>query len=186
MLKFWLLIPILLITGCSPEIADTREVRTGGAEWELVKNSVYDGDTFRVVHSKTGEKLKIRMACIDAPEKKQDLGIASRDYLRSLLNQNPDKITLSGSGKDIYGKREVAEVFLPDPKNPGNEIPVNGMMIKSGYAYFYADYASARKDNSAMYAQFEKEAKAGKVGVWAKNSTKPWDYRKTKKAKQND
>jgi endonuclease YncB( thermonuclease family) len=181
MLKFWLLIPILLITGCSPEIADTREVRTGGAEWELVKNSVYDGDTFRVVHSKTGEKLKIRMACIDAPEKKQDLGIASRDYLRSLLNQNPDKITLSGSGKDIYGKREVAEVFLPDPKNPGNE-----MMIKSGYAYFYADYASACKDNSAMYAQFEKEAKAGKVGVWAKNSTKPWDYRKTKKAKQND
>jgi len=121
------------------------------------------------------------MACIDAPEKKQDMGIASRDYLRSLLNQNPNKLIVAEKEKDRYG-RTVAEVFLPDPKNPGNEIPVNGMMIKAGYAYFYADYASACKDNSAMYAQFEKEAKAGKVGVWARgNSIKPWDYRKYKK-----
>lgn len=178
----------ITLSGCN-SLANSPSNFVGNVKrspsWELKKGSVYDGDTFRVTNPTTGEEIKIRMACIDAPEKKQDMGIASRDYLRSLLNQNPNKLIVAEKEKDRYG-RTVAEVFLPDPKNPGNEIPVNGMMIRAGYAYFYADYASACKDNSAMYAQFEKEAKAGKVGVWAKNSTKPWDYRKTKKAKQND
>jgi endonuclease YncB( thermonuclease family) len=51
------------------------------------------------------------MACIDAPEKKQDLGIASRDYLRSLLNTNPEKLVVMKKDKDRYG-RTVAEVFI--------------------------------------------------------------------------
>lgn len=72
------------IAGCT-SLAETPK---GTAVWELKPKSVYDGDTFRVINSDTREELKIRLACIDAPEKKQDMGIASRDYLRSLLNQN--------------------------------------------------------------------------------------------------
>jgi endonuclease YncB( thermonuclease family) len=48
--------------------------------WKIKEGSIYDGDTLRVV--KGSEELKIRLCGIDAPEKKQELGIAARDYLR--------------------------------------------------------------------------------------------------------
>lgn len=179
-LNFPLLSSVILITvsGCSSLANSPSNPITAGAEWELKEGSVYDGDTFRVIHSQSGEELKIRMACIDAPEKKQPLGINSRDYLRSLLNQNPQKIILAIAEKDRYG-RSVAEVYIQDPKNPEAEIPVNALMIKSGMAYFYRQYDSACKDNAEVYANLEKQAQQERVGVWSNpNSVKPWDYRK--------
>ena len=175
MWKFWLLIPILLITGCS---LMAGEVRTTGAEWELVKGSVYDGDTFRVLNAKTGEEVKVRLACIDAPEKKQNLGIASRDYLRSLLNRNPNQIILSIAEKDRYG-RSVAEVYVPNPKNPQEEFPVNGEMLKAGMAFYYSQYAKSCKDNAQVYERLEKDAQQSRAGVWqSANPIKPWEFRK--------
>lgn len=47
----------------------------------VVKSSVHDGDTMRVT-CKT-QQTKIRFACIDAPEIKQENGIASRNHLRT-------------------------------------------------------------------------------------------------------
>ena len=52
---------------------------------EVVKDSIYDGDTFRVKCD--GRENKIRLCDIDAPEVKQPLGIESRNYLRSLLGK---------------------------------------------------------------------------------------------------
>ena len=49
--------------------------------WSVKPGSIYDGDTLRVV--KGNQELRIRFCGIDAPEKKQPLGIESRDYLRS-------------------------------------------------------------------------------------------------------
>ncbi len=169
-------IAIASLLGCQ-SLANSPSKVTG-AEWELKPNSVHDGDTFRVIHSRSGEELKIRMACIDAPELKQPLGKQSRDYLKSLLNQNPDKIIVTSSGKDRYG-RTIAEIFIPNPKNPNQELAVNGLMIKSGMAYFYGQYAKACKDNAEIYAGIEKQAQQERVGVWEnKNNVKPWDYRK--------
>ena len=49
-------------------------------------SSVYDGDTLRAECD--GEKLKVRLYCIDTPEMAQKpWGTESRDYLRSLLPQ---------------------------------------------------------------------------------------------------
>ena len=151
--------------------------------YELKSKSVYDGDTFRVINPITQEEIKIRMACIDAPEKKQDLGIASRDYLISLLNKNPEKLVVMKKGKDIYGKRVVAEVFIPTGKGD-EEIPVNGEMIKSGMAYYYSEYSENCSDNSAVYAQLEKEAQRSRLGVWKNpNSVKPSEFRKRARQK---
>jgi endonuclease YncB( thermonuclease family) len=49
-------------------------------EYEVVANSIYDGDTLRV-RSSGGQVLTIRFACVDAPELKQPLGQESRNYL---------------------------------------------------------------------------------------------------------
>jgi hypothetical protein len=51
-------------------------------QYYVVKDTIYDGDTFRVINPQN-EEVKIRLCGIDAPEKDQPLGIESRDYLRS-------------------------------------------------------------------------------------------------------
>jgi endonuclease YncB( thermonuclease family) len=144
--------------------------------WQVKKGSVYDGDTFRAINQTTQEEIKVRLACIDAPEKKQDLGIASRDYLRSLLNKG-DSVILEKIDQDRYG-RIVAIAFVPNGKG---EIAVNGEMVKAGMAYFYRQYAK-NCPQSEVYEAAERQARSKKVGVWSRaKSIKPWDYRKARR-----
>jgi endonuclease YncB( thermonuclease family) len=171
----YLILLCVIISGCSSANSENLSLSNKSDYAQLKEKSVYDGDTFRVI--KNGQEIKVRMACIDAPEKKQELGIASRDYLRSLLNKNPNKLIVVEKEKDRYG-RTVAEVFIPTGKGD-EEVPVNGLMIKSGMAYYYSDYAKNCSDNSAVYAQLEKEAQRSRLGVWKNpNAMKPSEYRR--------
>jgi endonuclease YncB( thermonuclease family) len=84
--------------------------------------------------------------------------------------------------KDRYG-RTVAEVFIPTGKGD-EEIPINGMMIKSGMAYYYSEYSKNCEDNATIYANLEKEAQRSRVGVWKNpNSMKPSEFRKIAREK---
>ncbi len=80
---------------------------TEKSELKPQPSAVYDGDTLRVV--KGNEEVKVRFACIDAPEAKQEGGIESRDYLRSLLNQAGNQVKVNQTDTDRYG-RAVASV----------------------------------------------------------------------------
>jgi endonuclease YncB( thermonuclease family) len=71
-------------------------------EYEVVPESIHDGDTLRVRSSK-GEVLKVRFACIDAPELKQAMGEESRNHLRSLINEAGGKVNLQIIETDRYG-----------------------------------------------------------------------------------
>jgi endonuclease YncB( thermonuclease family) len=71
-------------------------------EYEVVPGSIHDGDTLRVRSSK-GEVLKVRFACIDAPELKQAMGEESRNHLRSLINEAGGKVNLQIIETDRYG-----------------------------------------------------------------------------------
>jgi endonuclease YncB( thermonuclease family) len=78
-------------------------------EYEVVANSVHDGDTLRVRSSK-GEILKVRFACVDAPELKQPLGEESRNHLRSIINRGNNKVRVQPITTDRYG-RTVAQLW---------------------------------------------------------------------------
>jgi len=73
----------------------------------------------------------------------------------------------------------VAEVFMKNPTNPEKEFLVNGMMINSGNAYFYSEFAKACPDNAQRYGELEEDAKRSHLGVWKNpNSMKPSEFRK--------
>jgi endonuclease YncB( thermonuclease family) len=74
----------------------------------VVKGSIHDGDTIRV--DCDGQQQRIRFACIDAPELKQENGIASRNHLRSLLNWANNQVSINAVDTDRFG-RTVAEVY---------------------------------------------------------------------------
>ena len=129
-----LAIASISITFTSCDRTKNKYIIPSSELWQVKKGSVYDGDTFRVV--KGDRELKIRMCGIDAPEKKPKLGIESRDYLKSLLSKDNDRVSIVVTDTDRYG-RTVAEIFVSDGDK---EIFVNGEMVRSGMAYDYKRY----------------------------------------------
>jgi endonuclease YncB( thermonuclease family) len=141
---------------------------------EVVKDSIYDGDTFRVKCD--GREQKIRLCGIDAPEVKQPLGIESRNYLRSLLGQAKGQIIVIEMDRDRYD-RSVAEVLLD---SPSGEQSVQEEMLKAGMAYHYKQY-SGNCHNRDVFDSAEAIGRSQQRGVWQLQGggQRPWDYRKS-------
>jgi endonuclease YncB( thermonuclease family) len=140
-------------------------------EYEVVANSIHDGDTLRVRSSK-GEILKVRFACVDAPELKQLLGPDSRDYLRSLVNRGGNKVKVQAITVDRYG-RTVAQLW-------NNHGLIQSQMAIAGMAYGYDQY---KKDcpNWPAIESTQAQAQEAKLGVWKlpNGGQRPWNYRKS-------
>ena len=128
--------------------------------------SIGDGDTISVLEG--GQKLKVRLVCIDAPETAQGpYGLASRNQLKALLPLG-STVSLRVQAVDRYGRR-VAEVI--------GKGPVNLAMVQSGQAFVYRQYLG-RCDRGA-YLAAERQAQAQQLGVWAVPGgiKRPWDFR---------
>ena len=126
--------------------------------------TVTDGDT---IGCTTTEKKTyiVRLANIDAPEKKQDYGAAAKKHLSDLIYMR--EVTIKISGQDKY-ERYLGEVFL------GN-LNVNKDMVSSGHAWAYREYL---KDD--QYIALEDSAKSQKFGFWiAPNPLNPKAFRKS-------
>lgn len=121
---------------------------------------ISDGDTITVLSGK--EQTKVRLYGIDAPEKKQDYGQKSRQFLASLIAGQV--VEVEPKGKDRY-KRTLGIIH-----QKGQDI--NAQMVKNGYAWAYVKY-------SKIYVDQEKTARKNKLGLWqSSNPTPPWVWRK--------
>ncbi len=129
--------------------------------------SVEDGDTIRVTTS-GGQKVTIRMACIDAPETAQaQSGAEATNMLKWLLANHPLEIRPQTTNR--YG-HTVAEVYA-------NGRNVNLEMVRIGTAYAYRHYLRGCDANA--YLDAESQAERSRQGVWRwGNEMKPWDFRK--------
>ena len=127
---------------------------------------VSDGDTLTIL-SQNNQTYKIRLAQIDAPEKKQDFGQASKQSLSDICYGK--NATAAVETIDKY-KRYVAAITC-------NGLEANLEQVKRGMAWVYIQYAKDKK-----YFIAEKEAKNTHIGLWSiKNPTPPWEFRKIKK-----
>jgi micrococcal nuclease len=147
-------------------------------QWTVIK--VSDGDTM-TVRQTTGQEMKIRLACIDAPEipdgnqPGQPLGEESKVKLQSLVAAADNQVMVIPIEKDKYG-RTVAEIMSAG-KN-GIEVSFQEEMLKSGMAYLYRQYLK-KCFNASAFEQAQKIAIASRAGVWNNPSLeRPWDYRR--------
>ena len=116
-----------------------------------------------------GEKIKIRLHCIDAPEMAQrPWGRESRDHLRRIT---PATIRLRRLDRDRYG-RIVGEVYS-GTDTAGRE-PLNLAMVSAGQAAVYWRYCS-----DGRYLDAERRARDAGRGVWARSGEQqqPWVWR---------
>jgi endonuclease YncB( thermonuclease family) len=133
--------------------------------------SVGDGDTIRV-STRSGQRLTIRLACIDAPEMAQGLaGQDARVALAEMVKSGPLEIKTQTTDK--YG-RTVAEVFVGG-KN------VNLALVRGGHAFAYRKYLS--QCDQASYLGAEAWAQQYGQGVWRYGTERPWEFRQRRREK---
>ena len=125
--------------------------------------AVLDGDTVLIKRDKT--LSKIRLAEIDAPEKDQPYGMASKQSLSDMVLGKD--VRISSRAVDDYG-RTVANLQL-------GELDVNAEQLRRGLAWEYSNYHSNK-----AYVALQKEAQQAHRGLWAQASViQPSQWRKT-------
>ena len=135
-----------------------------------------DGDTIRVTTPSGTSKTTVRLACIDAPETSQVLGIDARQALQAKLPIGTE-VSLRPKATDRYG-RTVAEVLRGNTN-------INQALVATGAAFVYWQFIEGC--DRETYSRLENEARLKSLGVWAVPGgiQRPWDYRRGRKADQS-
>jgi endonuclease YncB( thermonuclease family) len=121
---------------------------------------VIDGDTLKV------DRLRLRLAGIDAPEMQQTGGAKARDRLKHIVARS-SVITCRLAAKDRFG-RFISTCF----DIYGNDLA--DMLVRDGFAFAYRRYA-------LTYDGAEQFAKTNKRGLWQGEVVFPWDFRASRK-----
>ena len=130
---------------------------------------VTDGDSITVLDN-TNIQHRIRLQGIDAPEKGQPYGNASRKHLASLVAGKT--VTVKWDKRDRYG-RIVRFVIV------GGQ-DVNLAQVKAGMAWFYRYYQKElSRENRKLYAKAEDQVRSERLGLWRENNPNPpWEHRR--------
>jgi endonuclease YncB( thermonuclease family) len=140
---------------------------------------VSDGDTITLL-DESEQQHKIRVAGIDAPEKKQPFGQRSKANMSTLVFNREVKIV--GDKRDRYG-RTVAKVLVAKPGCLNADCPKTedaGLrQIEAGLAWWYRKYAREQSSQDRSdYEAAELRAKTQSLGLWSeKDPEPPWEFR---------
>lgn len=128
---------------------------------------VLDGDTIDVLIDL--RPVRIRLAEIDAPEKKQPWGTRSRQALSALVFGQ--QVTVREEGTDRY-RRTIGTVFV-DGRN------VNRAMVGAGMAWAYRRYL-----HDQALLDVEADARRAARGLWSDQApVPPWEWRAQRRKK---
>jgi endonuclease YncB( thermonuclease family) len=129
---------------------------------------ITDGDTLKVLTDQR-KQVKIRLAEIDTPERKQPWGNKAKQALSDLTFQR--MVTVMPVTTDRYG-RTVAHLLVSD-------LNVNREMVRTGNAWVYRKYL---RDKSLL--DVEADAKNANQGLWGLpefQRVPPWEWRRQKR-----
>lgn len=129
--------------------------------------TIADGDTLTVLVD--NRPVKIRLAGIDSPEKRQPFGQRAKQNLSAMAAGKMADVQYSKKDKYL---RIVGKVLVGEPD-------VNLEQVRAGMAWHYKAY---EKEQSAIdrhaYAEAEVVARQQRVGLWTDQSpTPPWEFR---------
>ena len=170
----YIIICLISLILYSPALADTLQGKV---------TKIADGDTVTIVDGQ-GDKHRIRLAGIDAPEKNQSYGDVSTQGLIELVSGKT--VTIEYEKRDRY-KRIIGKVLF-DP--PGEvfcmaldcvkKIDAGLEQIKDGLAWHYKYYQMEQsKEDRRLYSEAELEARTKQLGLWKDDeSIAPWEWRK--------
>ena len=125
---------------------------------------VADGDTLTVLDG--GKPVKVRLANIDAPERRQPFGERAKLSLSQLCYRQDARLEVTGT--DRYG-RSIARVSCAG-------IDANRAQVERGLAWVYVKY-----NQDARLPALQDDARKGRRGIWSEvRPVPPWEFRKTR------
>lgn len=139
--------------------------------------AIADGDTLTLLDAGKVQH-KIRLAGIDAPERKQPYGQRSRQVLADFVFRK--QVEVVTEKKDRYG-RTIGKVIYQ-----GRD--VNLILVYEGMAWHYKQYAREQAPSDReLYAVAEDKARALRRGLWADfRPIAPWSWRSGARAPEVD
>lgn len=124
--------------------------------------AISDGDTLTVLRD--GKPARIRLANIDAPEKKQGFGERAKQSLSDLCYRKEARLKVVST--DRYG-RTVALVTC-------GGVDVNRAQVERGMAWVYPQY-----NNDPNLPAVQAAAARKRLGLWSEpNPIPPWKFRR--------
>ncbi|WP_452228287.1 thermonuclease family protein [Lacinutrix sp. MEBiC02404] len=160
--KFWFFLFVIILSSYK---YSNRTLKPTIIKGKVI--GIMDGDTFKLL-TKDSTILKVRLANIDCPEKKQAFSIKAKQFVSDAVFSK--QVTVQVLKKDRY-RRLIANVFY------GDSINLNHQLVKHGLAWHYAKYS---KDT--ILQGLEDQARKDKVGLWVdKKAISPWQWRDDKK-----
>jgi len=128
---------------------------------------VADGDTITIL-TPAKRQVRIRLACIDCPERRQAFGKRAKQFTSSLVFGR--RVRVEVINHDRYG-RAVGWVYVVGRE--GNELCLNEELIKAGLAWVYRRYC---RDQRLL--ALEREARLDRRGLWGDpHPVPPWTFR---------
>jgi len=128
---------------------------------------VVDGDTVKALVA-GNRQWRIRLAEIDAPEKRQPWGKRAKQALAAKIFGKEVRIVVTG--QDRYG-RWIGKIYLGDRD-------INREMVREGHAWAYRKYLRGRN-----LLDDEAEARREHRGLWSlpeESRIPPWKWRSKK------
>lgn len=129
---------------------------------------VTDGDTITVL-TEQQRQIRVRLAEIDAPERRQPYGDRARQMLAGLVFER--RVRLMVTSTDRNG-RLIARVFV-------GSRDINAEMVRRGGAWVYGRYSS-----DAELLRQEAAARTARRGLWALHEPErlpPWEWRESRR-----
>lgn len=134
--------------------------------WEARVVAVSDGDTITVEPVTGGDRVKIRLHGIDAPERKQPYGEAAKGFVFDVSLYKT--IDVDELYQDRY-KRTVAVINFPDGKS------LQALILEAGFAWVWPRYCKDCPEWEALQETAQKDGR----GLWAdEKPIPPWEWRK--------
>jgi len=153
---------LVLLLGCS-------QSSLGPAQGPYQLHQISDGDSF-ILTAANGERIRIRLAGIDAPERTQPYARRAQEALETLLRSGP--ISLEAQKKDRYD-RWISIVRVAG-------VDAGLAQLDQGWAWYFKRYRKdLPQDLQAAYEAAEEKARAARRGLWAWEGSlePPWVFR---------
>ena len=131
---------------------------------------IVDGDSIECDFK--GQRTRVRLYGIDAPELEQPGGAESSENLGAIM-RGMGALMMEVMDYDRYGRL----VGLLHPANSNRRDSVSLRMVREGQAYAFTRFGGAEIGMRTA----ERDAKAGKRGLWRSQratAERPWEYRK--------
>lgn len=111
----------------------------------------------------------MRLAEIDAPERRQPFGDRARQMLSGLTFERRVRIVVTGTDRN---RRVIGRVFV-------GRLDVNAKMVRRGGAWVFRRYS-----NDPALLRLEAEAQEARRGLWALSPAQrvpPWEWRENRR-----